>query len=173
VAVIDRIVAADCYGVEPGQERVTAPEAERRFQMWKATTSALILESMNDDERENQNIEVWAREFSSSVLDTIVSLVRDSDEGILENLTEIIQSSIILDQKICRQSARVGWLFPPSKSLLSFNPDSMAVEVGAPSPQRGQRIVMVVAPGLKKRGKSTGENFEIENLPLKMEVFCD
>jgi hypothetical protein len=23
---------------------------------------------------------------------------------------------------------------------------------------------MVVAPGLKKRGKSTGENFEIENL---------
>jgi hypothetical protein len=26
---------------------------------------------------------------------------------------------------------------------------------------------------LKKRGKSTGENFEIENLLLKMEVFCD
>lgn len=167
------LTIADCYGVEPGQERATSPEAERRFQMWKATTSALILESMNEDERENQqHIEAWAREFSRPVLDAIVPLVRDSDEGILENLTEIIRNFIHLDQKICRQAARVGWLFPPSTSSLCFDPDSMVVEVGAPTPQRGQRVAMVVAPGLKKRGRSTGESFEVEYLLLKMEVLC-
>lgn len=141
--------------------------------MWKATTSALILESMNNGQSENQNTEVWAREFSSSVLDTIVPLMRDLDEGILENLTDIIQNSIFLDKNICRQSARVGWLIPPSERSLSFDPDFMAVEAGAPPPQRGQRIGMVAAPGLKKRGKSTGEDFEIENLLLKVKVFCN
>jgi hypothetical protein len=145
----------------------TTPEAHRKFHMWKATTSAIMLESMDDDERENQNIATWARELSGSVVDTISPWIQDSTEGIRENLAEIIRSSIILDQKICRQSARVDWLFPPSNSPLSFDPDSMAVDA-----EMGQRVSMVVAPGLKKRGTSTGENFEIESLLLKMEVFC-
>ena len=32
---------------------------------------------------------------------------------------------------------------------------------------------LVVAPGLKKRGTSTGEDFEIVNTLLKIEVVCE
>ncbi|KAK3946032.1 hypothetical protein QBC46DRAFT_370656 [Diplogelasinospora grovesii] len=173
------------------------PEAsgERRFQMWKATTSALILESMESMEEEEEEEEqeqvqrssestaektssfnCWS--FSDRVLDIIRPFVRnDSDvEGILGNLCNIIESSIALDQEICRQMARVDWVFPPPPSskdlLVSFNPDDMAVGVGETTPRPGQYVSVVMAPALKKRGKSTGEDFEIENLLLKMEVTC-
>jgi len=38
---------------------------------------------------------------------------------------------------------------------------------------RGSYVRLVVAPGLKKRGTSTGEDFEIVNTLLKIEVVCE
>lgn len=48
----------------------------------------------------------------------------------------------------------------------------MTAEMGEVKPKPGQPIIMAIAPGLKKRGKSTGEDFEVENLLLKMDVSC-
>lgn len=170
--VADLVLATESrrHEMESGQQ---SPELQRRFQAWKATTSALILESVNDQERVDRDIAVWAREFSQSVLDSIMPWVQSSDEGILENLTDIFREAITLDQIICRQSAHVAWVFSISNhphAPLVFDPDLMAVERGSPSPKVGQRLAMVVAPGLKKRGKSTGEDFEVESLLLKVEV---
>ena len=129
---------------------------------------------MNDHESTDRDITAWAREFSQSILDSIMPWVQSSEEGILENLTDIVREAITLDQKICRQSAHVSWLIliPDGPHVpLVFDSDLMVVERGSPSPAAGQQgVAMVVAPGLKKRGKSTGEGFEIENLLLKAEV---
>ena len=141
--------------------------------MWKATTSALILESMKDEDQLNvqKTVENFNPNFSKLVLDAIGPFVR-LDESILNDLQHIIESSIALDQKICRQAARVDWIFPPSGDLVPFDPDCMVAVMGEVTPQPGQYVDMAITPALKKQGRSTGENFETEYFLLKMDVTC-
>jgi len=143
--------------------------------MWKATTSALILEHMEGDGEKDdvqKSGERLNRDLSKRVLDSISPFVRNADEYILDSLGCIIENSIALDQEVCRQCARVDWVFSTSQVPLAFDPDCMAAGHGEVAPRPGNRVGVVRAPGLKKRGKSTGEDFEMESLLLKMDVAC-
>lgn len=142
--------------------------------MWKATTSALILESMKDDDQVDfqKLLEGFSFNFSKQVLDFIKPFVRNLDEGIFDSLRHIIQRSIALDQEICRQAARVDWIFPPSRDPVLFDPDCMAADTREVTPQPRQHVGMVMTPALKKQGRSTGDNFETGYLLLKMDVSC-
>lgn len=142
--------------------------------MWKATTSALILEHIKDvdEEKVEKRVENFNSKISDQVLDVIRSFVRELDGAVLNDLRHIIESSIALDQEICRQAARVDWIYPPSGGQVPFDPDCMSVEMGEVASQPGQYVGVVIAPALKKRGKSTGENFETEYFLLKMNVTC-
>ena len=142
--------------------------------MWKATTSALILESMKDEDQEKvqESVENFSSNFSKLVLDVIRPFMRNTDEGAFNDLQHIIENSIALDQEICRQAARVDWIFPPSEDLVPFDPDCMAADMGEVTPQPGQHISMAIMPALKKQGRSTGEAFETEYFLLKMGITC-
>lgn len=142
--------------------------------MWKATTSALIMEYLRDthDEKAQEEDEWFHRDASKALLKVIGPFIRSSHEEVLNDLIYIIKSFIVLDKEICRQAACVYWILPPSQDLVRFNPNYMLVENGEASPQPGQHVGLVMAPALMKRGKSTGENFETEYSLLKMGVTC-
>ncbi len=142
--------------------------------MWKATTSALAINSMEDmDEKVvEKEMEEFYCKFSEQALDVMRLFVNDLDEDGLHNFRHIIANAVALDKEICRQAARLDWIFPHPHELVPFDPDWMAVEVGEAPPQPGQHVGVAMAPALKKRGRSTGENFEVEYLLLNMEVTC-
>ena len=162
------------YNDMAGHEAPKGVEADRRFHMWKATTAALVVESLKsvDGKEYRERIENFNSNMSQQILDAIQSFVRGSDEAILVNLRNIIESSIALDKEISKLTARIDWLLPPCESRLLFNPACMEVEIGSVMPRSGQIVDVAIAPMLEKRGKSTGEGFDVGNLLLKMEVAC-
>lgn len=144
--------------------------------MWKAATSNLALEFIHDHEKTyvRAAMEDFAGAFCQQVLDTISPFMRNSAVGgdFLEQLQEIVEQAIALDQDICRQVARIDWIFPASQDPVLFKPNYMEMEVGEAAPRPGQHVDVVVVPALKKRGKSTGDGFETEYLLCKMVVTC-
>ncbi|KAI1873114.1 uncharacterized protein JN550_003367 [Neoarthrinium moseri] len=148
-------------------------EAQRKFQVWKADTSALILESMNNEDRDKclQQVDTFTRDLSTQILDILQPFALGSDK-ISDQLGLIINDFISLDKEICRQVTRVDWLFHSLQHPLQFNPEIMTAIGAEIAPQSGQHIDLIVAPGLKKRGRHTGEDFGSEHLLLKMDVIC-
>jgi hypothetical protein len=149
-------------------------ETEREFQIWKATTSNLALRYIKD---ENQALVQKAadsvhRDFVSCTLDVIGCFRPNSDEYLRIQLREISERSVALDQKMCRQVARFDWIFPLARGPIPFDAQTMEVDLTEAAPQPGQYVDLAVAPGLMKRGTSTGENFDTELLLLKMTVSC-
>ena len=162
----------DPNGDEAGRCARKTLEEQRKFHTWKATTSTLILDAMEslDEEEAGDITEHFNSSLARRVLDVIRCFVRGSDEDIFINLRSIIETSIELDEEICQQVARIDWHFPRSGVRMPFDPAYMEVEIGAINPQAGQLIGVIIAPLLRKRGKSTGESFDIENVLLKMSV---
>ncbi len=99
---------------------------------------------------------------------TIEQFQRRMNEAFEQELFKIINDAIALDREISRQVATVIWVFENGK----FDPSSMELEAGENSNAENHEVQLIVAPGLKKRGKSTGEDFKVENMLLLMEVSC-
>ena len=162
------------YNRKPRQQTPKAFEAERKFQIWKATTMALIVESLKtiDGNEYRSTIESFSSNLSQQILEVIQCFVGDSDEGISINLRNIIENSVALDRKISKLTARIEWTFQPVEGRLLFDPDCMEVDIGVATPQSGQVVDVAISPVLKKRGKSTGEDFDVADNLLKMGVAC-
>jgi hypothetical protein len=107
------------------------------------------------------------------VLDPFVVVDSASYE---HELGRILEEALTLDREICRQVARIEWVFPQSdgKEVLF---DSVRMRLGtgegAAKGPEPQIVSLVVCPGMKKRGKSTGEDFTVESLLVSMEVSCE
>lgn len=69
---------------------------------------------------------------------------------------DIVGEAITLDQELSRQVAKFSWVFESEES--------------DPSDSRKKYFQLPVAPGLKKRGKSSGEDFKTEISLLPVEV---
>ena len=46
----------------------------------------------------------------------------------------------------------------------------MELELGKMQPGDSENVMLISAPGMIKRGKSTGEEFDVENILVRMEV---
>lgn len=98
--------------------------------------------------------------------------MRNSDNGVLNHLRRVIERSVSLDREICRQAAGIQWEFTSSPDSVHYDSGYMEVETGEGPPQPGDRVAVVLAPALKKRGRYNGEAFENEYLLLKMNITC-
>ncbi|KAI0414749.1 hypothetical protein F5X98DRAFT_377490 [Xylaria grammica] len=159
------------YVDEHGQAVPIASDAEQRFQTWKATTSALVLEKIQnkkDFERENTETNGFIRDLSIKVHDFLRPFAK-GPRGALEDLQSIIEAAITLDQDICCQPAPIYWGFMPSQIKELFNADSMRVEDGEVTPRPGQYVDMVTAPALIKR---RWNDLSTEDRLLSMTVTC-
>ncbi|KAK8106718.1 hypothetical protein PG999_010077 [Apiospora kogelbergensis] len=156
------------------QPNIVMPETDREFQMWKATTSNLITKRMGHDNEQANREETTniSCSLAKQVLNVIRPYLEGSDEDLVCDLQSMIQLSIDLDQDICRLRARYKWIFPPLEESVRFNPDTMAVGTGHVEPRSGESVNMIIAPALIKQGKQTGQDFDVEDTMLKMEVIC-
>ncbi|KAK3936892.1 hypothetical protein QBC46DRAFT_268704 [Diplogelasinospora grovesii] len=168
-----------CKVMRPGWQSDTKlpanPEAERDFQLWSATTTRLLLGSLDTSEgSETDRVTRQARERLVTLIDSKIGPFRRNREGgFKESLDQILTDATEFDREISRQAARVRWVFP-ERTRLSFDPDIMEQQTGKPQPERDQRVSLVIAPALKKRGKSNGEGFKgPESWLLPALVSCD
>jgi hypothetical protein len=74
-------------------------------------------------------------------------------------------------ESICRQVARV---FPKPEGpngTRVFGPATMELVNGEQQPEANQKVLFVRSPGMKKRGRSTGE--DLEDILIISEVSCE
>lgn len=80
----------------------------------------------------------------------------------------------MLGKEISRQIARIAWTLDLEKEQEGslFDAETMELETG--DPVKKPRVVnWIVAPGVIKRGKSTGEGFNHEEMLLSTVVSCE
>jgi len=168
------IVVQESQGdMEPGS--VHSPEAERKFQVWRATTTGLLLESMDTEEApERYNIAQERKgKMIHRICETIDPFLRSHDNGYPQDLLQILDDATALDMEISKQVARVEWMFPKMGVKTMYDPATMELEKGEKPSKSQQEVLLAVSPAMKKRGKSTGEDFKAESLLLPMEVSCE
>ncbi|KAF7551173.1 hypothetical protein G7Z17_g5192 [Cylindrodendrum hubeiense] len=151
------------------------PEAERKFQAWSATTTGLILDAV-DSKKEcevRESLEKEQAEIVKNIKETIGHLSKPDNLGFDEQLCTIIDKALLLDKEISRQVARVVWVSDWGHSAKDeFDPETMELEKGDELHKDAQ-VRFVIAPGVMKRGKSTGEGFKKMMALLKPMVHCD
>lgn len=149
------------------------PEAERKFQSWSATTTNLLL-GICDTEKGSRADQDFQRHKSSylekHITEVIGGFSRSTGSEYTDQLNQILDDALKLDKEVSRQQARVIWTFDLDSP--HFDPETMELENGDAHPKKNPEVLFVVAPSLVKRGKSTGEDFETENMLVKMTVVC-
>ncbi|CBF78519.1 hypothetical protein AN7371.2 [Aspergillus nidulans FGSC A4] len=172
-----------CLELRPGQYQDSmcpiVPDEERKFQMWLASTTAMVLDAGSAPnksrvftEKVHRNNDTLTRKMRG-VLDHY--LVVDDPAYPLE-LARIVEEAVKFDTEISRQVARVEWVFPAAGNEILFDPEIMRLgtgEMGAKEKQK-QLVQLVVCPAMRKRGKSTGDDFGLPStLLVPMEVSCE
>lgn len=148
------------------QDRDISIEAYRKFQLWSADTTEMVLESIAS----SKDAESVLHDHISSLCNDIWLDIRQftTNSDIQTEVSNILRRAVDIDQKIRRQAARVKWWYckPQSK----FQPLEMSLANGEANNIENQPVSLVVAPGLTKRGKSTGVDFDNEILLIPPEV---
>ncbi|KAL2133199.1 hypothetical protein VTI74DRAFT_2773 [Chaetomium olivicolor] len=152
------------------------PDLERKFRIWNASTTALVIDSIDTsaDSKDLQANEDMKMSLVGVIRDAIEPFSRSRAPGLSQELYDILDQAINLDEEMSKQVASVRWEFPVSEDLcggsLLFDEKRMTAERGQTRPTQGTEVCLVVAPAMIKRGKSTGEDFDKENILVKMEV---
>jgi hypothetical protein len=104
--------------VDGAHANLEALNAKQEFQIWKSTTSTLALK-WTEDKKGRARINTFVGFLFAKILNDIRPFVRTLiEEEILNNLREVLCYTIDLDQEICKQAARVDWIFPTQQNQL-------------------------------------------------------
>ncbi|KUI58334.1 hypothetical protein VP1G_05586 [Cytospora mali] len=167
-----------CRGLNPkylNLSSLSSHEQVRKFQAWRASTTGLVLDLLATSNSANP-IPRIGRNFARMISEAIAPFFRTRPDGHLEILSRIIQEAIYLDREISSQVAQVEWTFRPDTTNRPINFSNqegiMELEQGERVPVDGSPVCLVIAPGVKKRGRSTGEGFDEEVWLMPMEVTC-
>lgn len=140
--------------------------------MWKANTSALLVDALKRDQENGQGIRRRLRDKIQHLCTQLAPLTKSKYEGFAAQLSEIIKEALDLDQLFSKQVAEIYWTTDADESEI-FHEASMELQQGEKRTVDGQKVQLVVAPGLIKRGRSTGENYEMSSMLLRMTVSCE
>ncbi|KAI5864717.1 hypothetical protein GGS23DRAFT_595425 [Durotheca rogersii] len=165
---------------DEAQEGQPGHQVERKFYQWRATTAALILEALNQTtettthpHRPSQT-RMYKEYILDQICDTILPQTRDGQsqmKSYREDILEILDEAVALDRDISRQAARVDW-FTQSSKLAVFGQESIQLRKGEVVSETQRNITLIIAPAMVKTGRSTGEDFDVKNLLVPMEVSC-
>lgn len=164
------------FSIEPvGNDTLGSdPEAKRKFQMWRASTTTLLLNSIKMGQGDGDRIHRRFNEELDKVICESLSLFSKSKhKDLADKVFVIVHDAINLDKMISMQLAEVSWYSDCENNSQHFNQDLMELQRGEKQVDDTGNTWLVSAPGMIKRGKSTGEDFDVENILLKMEVFCE
>lgn len=152
------------------------PDAKRKFQMWRANTTTLLLNSQKMDEGDGDRfLETLNEELHKVICESLSPFSKSKYKDLADKVFFIVQNAINLDKMISMQIAEVSWYPDCENDTQHFSQDLMELQRGEKQEQVDDsgNTWLVSAPGMIKRGKSTGEDFDVENILLKMEVFCE
>ncbi|KAH8670596.1 hypothetical protein BGZ61DRAFT_537247 [Ilyonectria robusta] len=141
---MNRTTAGDFWNLRlslrPGKSRPD-PEAERKFQMWSATTTGLILDAVAVNSKEEHddllNLENKKARIIGYIKETIGRWSTPDNGGFNDQLSAILDKALALDREISRQVSKVEWIFAWERSANNkFNPDTMDLEKGDTIPHK-------------------------------------
>lgn len=107
--------------------------------------------------------------ISSLCNDIRIDIEHFTSSDIQTEVLNILRRAVDIDQKIRRQAARVKWFYCKPKD--KFLPQEMSLANKEASNTENQSVLLVVAPGLMKRGKSNGVDFDNETLLVRSKVY--
>jgi hypothetical protein len=140
--------------------------------MWRANTSNLLHEATEREETTvNDRRGAISKNYARQLYEVLVPYSLSHHQVVGARLSDIISQSLELDEQCSKQVANLRWTtIDPSHFTNAFNPRIMEVERGQTPPSPEQMVELVLAPSLVKWGKSSGEDFDVRTMLLKMEV---
>ncbi|KAL4944567.1 hypothetical protein BDV06DRAFT_220193 [Aspergillus oleicola] len=151
------------------------PDLERKYQMWSAEATALILQlcDFTEGSQEHKRVQITRKEIREDFFTLAEQYLSTRSTAPGQGFRQILDTAMALDKEIHRQAARVTWEFLRPDAHVGFEPKLMEVEKGEQRPKPSQPVLLVVAPGVTKRGRSDGQDFQAEEqLLVPMEVSC-
>ena len=140
--------------------------------MWKANTSTLLVDALKLERGEGQDISGRLREGAQGLCAKLAPLTKSRYESLKAQMFAIIRQALDLDQLFSKQVADICWTFG-ADGPRRFNEASMELQHAEKHAVDGQEVHFVVAPGLIKRGRSTGEDYEMTSILLRTTVSCE
>ena len=140
--------------------------------MWKANTSALVVDALKLDREKGQLIRRTLRERVQELCKQLAPFTKSKYEEFEDQMFDIIIEALDLDQLFSKQVADIHWDFGAADPG-GFNEADMELQQGEKRTIDGQKVQLVVAPGLFKLGRSTGEGYEIQSILLRKTVSCE
>lgn len=154
-----------------GKSLTSGLEAKRKFQIWRANTSTLLLDALEMEVLGDRRV---ARSYVLSrypeIFRGLEPLSNLNGDDLKDRLLDLLNEALELDKLFSYQVAEVKWLYRSPKDLGQFDQDLMELELNKEQMSDGEMVMLVSAPGVIKCSKSTGEGFDVENILLKMEV---
>lgn len=140
--------------------------------MWKANTSALLVDALKFDREKGEGMSRRLQDKAQDLCTQLAPLTKSKYEGFVAQVFDIIKEALDLDQLFSKQVADLYWTGGGDEPR-RFNEELMELQQGEKRTVDGQRVQLVVAPGLIKRGRSTGEDYEMESILLRITVSCE
>ncbi|KAI0891530.1 hypothetical protein F4806DRAFT_482253 [Annulohypoxylon nitens] len=132
--------------------------AVQKLHQWRATTAILVSESLDEEDLS------YLQDGKGYIMgETLKVLKLFSNEPYEDELSNILDDAIKLDKMICSQVAKISWEFgePPKRVN---DQDSTSLDIVDK---------VVIFPAMLKRGKSNGEDFNVQSVLLPgVEGFC-
>lgn len=141
-------------------------KAYQRLELWRAETTEMVLEFIASSKEAESKLHERISNLCDYICESIEQFTTSPD--IRAEVMNILQRAVDIDKTIRRQAARVTWRYCDPSS--PFRSQQMSLTSGETNAEENQPVLMIVAPGLAKRGKSTGVDFDKETLLVLPEV---
>lgn len=140
--------------------------------MWSATTTGLVLDSIGSAGSDiSKQVDRDTRDCVDRIANTIDGGVEPGESRDFDDqLFTIIHQAYAIDKEIGRQVASIEWM--PNLPKFGFDPLTMELEEDSGT-NHPQNVRFVIAPGVRKWGKSTGEGFNQSVMLLNPIVSCE
>lgn len=146
-------------------------EAKRKFQMWRANKTTLLLDSMKFDQAyDHESHRKWVKEKVRDIYELLGPFSKSKGKDLKDQLFRLVDEALDLDKVISKQVAEVIWDFGLQKRSGQFNQGLMELQQSNQQTSDCENVLLVSAPAMIKRGKSTGKDFDVENILLEMEA---
>ena len=161
------------YRVDPS----SAPRdigAEHRYMTWRATTTALILNSELTEESQVLQETCWdIADGIRKVLKPYCARAGSSqDESFQAQIFEILSEALTLDREISKQTIRVNWITDSQTG--EFDSRLMKLHEGESATHENSQVLLVVSPAMTRQGPdSTAPSSDNQIILLPMEVSCE
>ncbi|KAJ5782154.1 hypothetical protein N7457_003928 [Penicillium paradoxum] len=142
-------------------ESEIVPDAKRKFHTWRATTTNIMMECLAlDQEQVMRDASKLCQEQAKLTANDLSDLLQPLHQGVFEELlVEIFDQTLVLSEMIDTQLASITW----SDSKRKHKTEAHS-EKGHPRNDKAFRLI--VAPGLMRRGKSSGDSFDVEEIEI-------